>query len=774
MRRPRRTWRCTITVLAGLVVVLSAGGCDPPPVREVELRPPPAVEADATRPPVQVGITRVPVEASFPGTACHPQSDRPSWLFRDSVQWTPDGSTVLFTDGSKIFAVAADGSRLWNVVVPAPPEGKREWPMAPFTISPDGEQVVYATCDYHRFYELARVGVDGTQPQRLTRNTGRFDNHPAWSPDGRRLAFLAYDFDLQVGGSRPSSIRPRLYTMGSDGSDVTEVHIEAAGELLHLPPQWSPDSERLAFAQREVSGGVGLYTVAVDGGDPPQRLSATVSSASWSPDGTRLAFAKPDGDDVALYTIAADGTDAQRVTTITGWQPRYGEPDPTRVWIESLAWSPDGKHILHTCASAICVVSLDGAPVSEAPLRGSLAAWSPDGSRIAVADAQHGTLVKTMAPDGSDARVLVLAALGGPIAAESGYDDLAASQAACTAGVVVEAPVENPGLVRDCETLLELRDALFGSMLGNWGAGTPITQWVGLTVSGAPLRVTKLNLSGLKSAGPLPATFGDLTQLRMLDLSHNKFSGTIPPALGELTQLQVLILSHNQFSGPLPPEVGNLSQLQVLVVRGGGLTGGIPAELGSLANLHILNLADNELTGGIPAELGQLKNLLVLSLDGNKLAGAIPAEMGQLTNLTGDAAAILHQFANSLAGDIDVMRIAWGQLFDFTGLSLHSNQLTGPIPPELGQLTQLTELDLHSNQLTGHIPAELGQLTALWRLSLADNQLTGSIPAELGRLIDATDLALGGNPLTGCIPPALQTVLRNDLASLGLPDCRPA
>ena len=249
----------------------------------------------------------------LPGTACAPEYEwqyRP-WLLREFVQWTPDGSTVLFTDGPHIYAVAADGSRLWDVAVPAAGEGKPVGPMAPFTVSPDGQQVIYATCDYGRSSELARVGVDGTQPQQLTVNS-RFESHPAWSPDGKRIAFLAA---AQVSGGA-SDIRPRLYTMAPDGSDIRPVRMAAAAELLPLPPQWSPDGKHIAYTQREVGGRVGLYTVAVDGRDPPQRLSATVSSASWSPDGTRIAFAKPEPDTVSLFTIAVGGWDAQRLRTM--------------------------------------------------------------------------------------------------------------------------------------------------------------------------------------------------------------------------------------------------------------------------------------------------------------------------------------------------------------------------------------------------------------------------------------------------------------------------
>ena len=317
MRDQRPLWRPIVATFGALVVVLSAMGCDPPPAGEADPRP--AAEVDAPRAPVEVGVTRPPVEASRTGTICEPHVDRPDWLFRDFVQWTPDGSTVLFADGSHIYAVAADGSRLWNVVAPKPPEGKRGWPMAPFTISPDGEQVVYATCDFGGSYELAHVRIDGTGVHRVTRNLRSFDSHPAWSPDGARIAFLAADFDVDGStGDYPSGIRPRLYTMAPDGADLMQLPIGTVDRSRHLefvPPQWSPDSQQLAFVKRE--GVTALYTVAVNGG-APQRLSDTVSGPSWSPDERRLAFAKPEADEVALYTIAEDGTDAQRVMTIPG------------------------------------------------------------------------------------------------------------------------------------------------------------------------------------------------------------------------------------------------------------------------------------------------------------------------------------------------------------------------------------------------------------------------------------------------------------------------
>ena len=97
----------------------------------------------------------------------------------------------------------------------------------------------------------------------------------------------------------------------------------------------------------------------------------------------------------------------------------------------------------------------------------------------------------------------------------------------------------------------------------------------------------------------------------------------------------------------------------------------------------------------------------------------------------------------------------WGVVYSVentTELDLYNNQLTGPIPPEIGNLTNLTYLNLGDNQLTGSIPSEIGNLTNLTSLSLMINQLTGSIPPEIGNLTNLTGLGLYDNQLTGEIP----------------------
>ena len=136
-----------------------------------------------------------------------------------------------------------------------------------------------------------------------------------------------------------------------------------------------------------------------------------------------------------------------------------------------------------------------------------------------------------------------------------------------------------------------------------------------------------------------------------------------------------------------------------------------------------------------------------LDLFGNQLSGPIPPQLGSLTNLTD-----LVLWGNQLSGPIPPQL---GSLTNLTDLDLFGNQLSGPIPPQLGSLTNLTDLVLWDNQLSGPIPPQLGSLTNLTGLYLSRNQLSGPIPPELGHLANLDYMFLSDNELSGPIPPAL-------------------
>ena len=736
------------------------------------------------------------------------------------AQWSANGAVVVFSHDAQLYAVVPDGSRLRHITDPGteqrqPLIGSGE---TAFSVSPDGERLVYATCESRRQVEgpgsgdwqnqqdLVVASLNGAYHRRLTVSPA-FESFPSWSPDGARVAYVAIEPASSVG-----ELSARLHVVQEDGANARALP-GGFDFVVAQTPVWSPDGRWLAVtgvvnqrawhaAGRARGGlrGLGVLHLVSTGSDGDFiRLSEAVSGASWSPDGERLAFARPDGHQVALYTVAANGANLRRLTAIEGWRPSP-DADPADAWIPTIAWSPDGSRILYHCGGSICVVDVDGSVVARSPRTladGPLAAtWSPDGSRLAVIRLGRPDLNRpqrvalyTMPPDASDVRILVrhdavaaddrdiqrfLVGLGTPRGlyvrgAHQTADDVDVT--ACRAGIAVPDPEANAGLVADCEILLILQATLAGTGFLGWTAESPVTAWDGVELAGAPLRVHGLALPGRGLWSQLPPEIGELPQLRKLDLRHNYLDTTIPRQLGRLTHLTVLNLGGNELHGSIPSELGRLENLTWLDLATNQLSGTIPPELGDLARLQGLILRDNRLTGEIPSQLAWLTSLVDLSLSGNQLTGPIPLWLPHLSTLrwlgltenqlTGPIPAELSQLEtltqlslndNRLTGPIppELVRLA-----NLHGLRLGSNRLTGPVPSWLGQLSHLQWLDLSGNRLAGPVPPELRELTNLWHLDLSANQLSGPIPPDLGQLAHLRELYLGANRLSGAIPAQL-------------------
>ena len=141
-------------------------------------------------------------------------------------------------------------------------------------------------------------------------------------------------------------------------------------------------------------------------------------------------------------------------------------------------------------------------------------------------------------------------------------------------GLVVSNQTDNQGLMADCLALLAGKDTLRGTATLNWDTGTAIASWDGITTSGTPTRVTKLELPSESLTGSLPADLGRVVGLTHLDLSGNTLTGEIPFELIYLKDLKVLKLTGNSFTGCLPlilkdniPTNNDLASLNLLYCR---------------------------------------------------------------------------------------------------------------------------------------------------------------------------------------------------------------
>ena len=326
---------------------------------------------------------------------------------------------------------------------------------------------------------------------------------------------------------------------------------------------------------------------------------------------------------------------------------------------------------------------------------------------------------------------------------------------------------DSAALIRDCRTLIDLKDDLDPNGVLNWLETSDMVHWEGIFstadqgVSSIELYESMRSDTGmLRLGGTVPAGLGSLPNLRFLRMWRLGLTGSIPAELGNLSNLQELRLDQNALTGSIPTGLGRLSKLDYLSFSINQLSGGIPSDFGSLSSLTYLSLDRNFLglqthpTAGnpapsavrnpIPSSLGNLTKLAGLSLGDNRLSGAIPSALGNLSELN-----VLYLDANEFSGSIPT---ALGNLSELNTLTVWGNNLSGSIPSQLGNLSKLAHLDLSSNQLTGSIPASLGRLSKLQSLYLNENQLGGSIPSQLGNLTQLLSLYLDTNRLSGDIP----------------------
>ena len=132
---------------------------------------------------------------------------------------------------------------------------------------------------------------------------------PAWSPDGRRLAFIAPG----AGGNGDVFVR--------DADGTHRGRITQTDGVDEASPSWSPDGRYLAV---ERAGRIVILR-ADGGGERPLRAGM---QPAWSPGGRRIAFT--DGDN--LYLVSAKGGRTRQLTSAAGAQT-------------APAWAPDGRRL---------------------------------------------------------------------------------------------------------------------------------------------------------------------------------------------------------------------------------------------------------------------------------------------------------------------------------------------------------------------------------------------------------------------------------------------
>jgi Tol biopolymer transport system component len=261
--------------------------------------------------------------------------------------WSPDGRQIAFTRNEDtgeytpfthddVFVMDADGSDIHQVTPDK--EGRSlsqpDW-------SPDGRQLLYLDGESvqsavpSRYGDLYVIGVDGSGARRLA---PRPITDPDWSPDGREIVFVR-------GENLPTAQANDDLWVRNVGTGAERRLTSTPPGTYEQAPAWSPDGSRIAFVRftsnTQYDGTSSIQVMNRDGSGERQLLAHTLFayapySLAWSPDGTTIAFeASSTPECVAISLIAVDSaavrpltscSRAREVTLAPAWQPA---PDTT-------------------------------------------------------------------------------------------------------------------------------------------------------------------------------------------------------------------------------------------------------------------------------------------------------------------------------------------------------------------------------------------------------------------------------------------------------------
>jgi Tol biopolymer transport system component/DNA-binding winged helix-turn-helix (wHTH) protein len=301
----------------------------------------------------------------FAGAPAHPPLD-----------WSPDGRTIAFTakeldqETYSIYSISVES--LETRKLSEPPMDSQDWGPA---FSPDGKQLAFVRMNSD-LGDIFMMPASGGAPRRLTFDHASIPTSPTWTRDGRSIVF----------SSTRNSV-PTLWRIPVSGGSPTQV--PQVG-VVTTYPSVAPTGHRLAYQQ--ILGSSSIWSTdlsRIGERDSAQEIAASKGynrAPDFSADGKKIAFDSDRSGTMEIWTCNKDGSDLTQLTHFGGAQ----FPGPPR-------WSPDGRRIVFDSAlgehNAVFVMNVDDGlprPLTHEAADSLNPSWSRDGKSILFASVRSG------------------------------------------------------------------------------------------------------------------------------------------------------------------------------------------------------------------------------------------------------------------------------------------------------------------------------------------------------------------------------------------------
>jgi dipeptidyl aminopeptidase/acylaminoacyl peptidase len=277
--------------------------------------------------------------------------------------WSPDGKRIAFvsdqdgdeniyvmnTDGSNVTQLTSDPFRYYYILRD-PTDEDPAW-------SPDGKQIAFVSGRSGSLLnpEALNIYVRDANGSNVVRLTGQSKNspldpitsyaHPAWSPDGKKIAFGHGN---------------AIYMMNADGTSLAKITDAYQPYANEISPSWSPDGTYITFADdRDNNSSSDIYIIRTDGSGRKQLVRNFVIEANpaWSPDGKKIIFA-------GRAYLCTDCNLYIYVTYLAGAYPVKLAEYPSEIFLYkdmgNFTWSPNGDRFALSDTGAIYIMNTDG------------------------------------------------------------------------------------------------------------------------------------------------------------------------------------------------------------------------------------------------------------------------------------------------------------------------------------------------------------------------------------------------------------------------------